>query len=264
MRTQTLSFLKIYFSFQTCPNILMLVACLWASTSVTKPVLLILQTIKKHSSWFADYQTYRLADRSTRFDDIVTSYSSKMVKKAMSWIKRVTLSEAAPSRSSVSVLPSKLRVTQIIYWMEPPCGYFLFLLEKHCHRRWKVVYQQRTSLHQSLHSWTWPSCWCQRNLFGNTLKPPIAFLRRLQTIKPLLKWNLLSRDTPNQPTKLQWDMLKIYKLSHVRMLTSIKSSLSTTSLLKASTSPPAIVSESIEPRTRKPVSPISLSRCRSY
>lgn len=51
---------------------------------VTKQALLVLQTVTWNYSREVDYRTYRLADYSFCYDETVSSYTSKIVKKVKS------------------------------------------------------------------------------------------------------------------------------------------------------------------------------------
>lgn len=55
--------------------------------SVTEPVLLILKKVKRHYFQAVDYRTWQLAISSTRYDNTVSSYITKMMKKVKLQLK---------------------------------------------------------------------------------------------------------------------------------------------------------------------------------
>lgn len=58
-----------------------------AKRKTADPQLLVLQVVKKHYTFTKDYRKYRLSDRSPRYNDTVSRYIAKLVKKAMSQMK---------------------------------------------------------------------------------------------------------------------------------------------------------------------------------
>lgn len=88
-----------------------------------EPKLPVLQTVKKHYALAVDYRTYRLANRSPRYDDTVSSYVAKLMKKAMSQMKTHFFDPKDPYQSSVFSPHLNSRVIRIISTRGPQCGF---------------------------------------------------------------------------------------------------------------------------------------------
>lgn len=68
----------------------------YSHLSVANPALLILQAVERHYIPAADYRTYRLATRSTRYDDTVWCYITEIVKNVKSQTEAHLFSPSNP------------------------------------------------------------------------------------------------------------------------------------------------------------------------